>query len=118
MGNKDACAFNLCVEGKLIFRFACVSWSKLGNTQFFIWWFFFTNDWKFQSNKNEPKKKWKPKKKRNDIVHLWVHKWFFNTHSWREKIILHPCEPTNVFSIHIGKEKKRNCTLMGPQMIF
>jgi len=24
LGNKDACAFNLCVGGKFIFRFACV----------------------------------------------------------------------------------------------
>lgn len=43
----------------------------------------------------------------------------FLTHIVEEKtMILHPCEPKYVFSIHIREEKKWYCTFMGPQVIL
>ncbi len=47
--------------------------------------YFFTNDWKFQSNKNEPKK---------------------NENLRRKEMILYTCQFTNGFLIHIVEEKK------------
>jgi hypothetical protein len=86
LGNKDVCAFNLCVEGKFIFRFACVCLEVNMEIPNFLFHELFS-----QMIENSNPIKMNLKK---------------NENLRRKETILHTCEFTKGFLIHIVEEKK------------